>query len=199
MFVSAILLAAGESRRMGSLKQLLPFGERTVIETCIANLLASTVNEIIVVLGHKAEEIAPTIEKYPVKTTINPEYADGMASSIKAGINVVNNSTTAFLFALVDQPLIDPTIIDSIIDGYQANLRSGKKIVIPQYQGKGGHPTIFDAALRDQIQNIDFKVGLKQVKDQHLNQVLYLAVDDPRVVEDMDYWQDYQRQLSLLK
>ncbi|HZS47035.1 MAG TPA: nucleotidyltransferase family protein [Blastocatellia bacterium] len=196
--ISAILLAAGESKRMGNLKQLLPFGPSTVIETCIGNLLSSNASEVIVVLGHRADEIRQVIDKFPVNIVLNEEFKQGMSSSIKAGVRTADPESAAFLFALVDQPLIGPGIINHVIDNYTAALSSGKKIVIPRYQDKGGHPSLFDASLRDEIQNIDSGIGLKQVKNDHLDKVLYLDVDNPAVVEDMDFREDYLRQLSRL-
>lgn len=196
--ISAILLAAGESSRMGKLKQLLPFGQVTVIEACISNLLSSKVAEVIVVLGHRADEIAPLIKSYNVRVVVNADYLSGMSTSIREGVKAVNEHTTAIMFALVDKPLVSAAIIDSIIDTYNT-APPGKRIVIPMKSGKGGHPTIFDFSLRDDLLTLDPLFGLRQLKERRADEVLYLPTDDPSVIEDMNYPEDYERQLARLR
>ncbi|MGA7677207.1 MAG: NTP transferase domain-containing protein, partial [Dehalococcoidia bacterium] len=86
--VSAILLAAGQSKRMGKLKQLMPFGQSTIVEQAVDNLLGSAVDEVIVVVGYKAEDVIKAIAAKPVKVAINPDYEQGMSTSIMAGLNL---------------------------------------------------------------------------------------------------------------
>ena len=143
--ISAILLAAGESKRMGKLKQLMPFGQNTIVEQAIDNLLNSVVDETIVVLGYRAEEVIKTIAAKPVKLVVNPDYEQGMSTSIIAGLNLIDSRTQAVMLILGDQPLINSQTINRLIEAFYNH---DKGIVIPTYQGRRGHPTIFTIKYR---------------------------------------------------
>ena len=189
--ISAILLAAGESKRMGELKQLLPFGTSTIVENCIANLLASNIDELIVVLGHRSSEIEAKLQGLPLKTVINQSYREGMTRSIQTGLASVNPQTRAVLLALVDQPRIPSSIINRVIDAYK---QSGAIIVKPRYQGKSGHPVIIDMACRAEIESLDPSVGLNQITRAHAANTLFIDLDSPAVIDDIDTPEDYKRQ-----
>jgi molybdenum cofactor cytidylyltransferase len=188
--LSAILLAAGESRRMGRLKQLLPWGRRTVIEACLENLLNAHVDEVIVVLGHRHEEIQAHLQHLPVRIVVNENYHQGMTSSIQRGVQAVSPDAQAVLIALVDQPMIVTDIINRLIDAYRVR---GKQIVIPEYEGRGGHPILIDMAYRDEILNVDPDIGLRQVLRNHPDETLRLPVATGAVVQNMNTWDDYLR------
>src|SRR5438270_670877 len=130
--ISAILLAAGQSRRMGTFKQLLPFGGSTVIDSSIANLRAANIDELIVVLGYRATDLAAKLADAPVILAINQAYREGMTRSIQTGLAQVSKHSHAILLALVDQPHIPRRIINQLIAAYQS---SRATIVKPQYQG----------------------------------------------------------------
>jgi molybdenum cofactor cytidylyltransferase len=183
---------------MGRLKQLLPFGSKTVIETCVSNLLASNADQVIVVLGHRADEISQVLKSYNVRIVLNPKYQNGMGTSIAAGVNAVDQTTGAVMFSLVDQPSISTAIINSVVETY-LGAPLEKRIVIPFYSGKGGHPTVFNISLKDELLNLDPSAGLRELKERRSDEVLYLDVDDPSVIEDMNYPEDYERQLARLK
>ncbi len=116
--ISAILLAAGESKRMGGPKQLMAFGQNTIVEQAIDNLLSSAVNEVIVVVGYRAEEVIKIIVAKPVKLVINPDYEQGMSTSIIAGLNLVDSRARAVMLALGDQPLINGQTISRLIEEF---------------------------------------------------------------------------------
>jgi len=192
MNISAIILSAGESKRMGSLKQLLPFGHKTVIETVLDNFLQADLYETIVVLGHQAEQISKVLGKN-VKIAINEKYKDGMLSSIQCGINATSKNTDAFLIGLVDQPFVKVDAIRMILKHFE---ECGKGIVIPSYNGKRGHPIIIDAKYRDEIFHLDPSVGLRQLVYRHENDLAYVDVPSDEVIRDMDYPEDYKRELK---
>ena len=102
--ISALLLAAGESRRMGDFKQLLRLGDKSFVEHCVDNLLASRVGEVVVVTGHRESEVRRAIGGRRVIFAYNAEYKSGMTSSIKRGMHAVSESSNACVLALVDQP-----------------------------------------------------------------------------------------------
>jgi len=178
---------------MGRLKQLLPFGAKTVIETCLETLLASKADEVIVVLGHRYDEIHTQIKHLPVKCVFNLDYQQGMSSSVKAGVRCVGPGAQAVLVALVDQPLVTSNIVDQLIDAY---IKEGKKIVIPEFDGRSGHPVLIDLAYRDEILGMDPQSGLRQVVYDHWDEILKLPVEADAVLQNMNTWEDYQRMLK---
>jgi molybdenum cofactor cytidylyltransferase len=188
--ISAILLAAGESRRMGEFKQLLPFGGKTFVECCVDNLLASRVDEVVVVTGHRHQDVRNAIGLLPVRVVHNVEYEFGMSASIKCGVQALPPETRACLIALVDQPQIGPDIINQVIDAY---LSLAPLIVVPNYNGRNGHPIVLDLSLREEIMGIDANEGLRRVVHAHPDRLARIEVASDSVVLDCDLPEDYRR------
>jgi molybdenum cofactor cytidylyltransferase len=186
--LSAILLAAGESQRMGELKQLMPLGKGTIIEQAIDNLLASAVDEVIVVLGHKAEEIKRVIAARQVKITVNPDYREGMSTSIIAGLKLADPNAEAVMLALGDQPLVDSQTINRLIDEFH---KSGKGIALPTYNGKRGNPVIFAIRYKPELLELKGDIGGRDIVKRHPQDVLEVAVDSESVISDIDTREDY--------
>jgi molybdenum cofactor cytidylyltransferase len=191
--LSAILLAAGESKRMGEPKQLMPVGSRVMVEQAIDNLLNSAVNEVIVVLGHRAEEITGAIADKPIKIMFNPNYRQGMSTSIIAGLILVDPQVQAVMLALGDQPLVDSQTINQLIDAFN-NHKKG--IAVPVYRGKRGHPIIFAIKYKPELLNLEGDIGGREIIRQHPNDVIEVAIDSESVITDIDTKDDYQSQLS---
>ncbi len=187
--VAAILLAAGRSRRMGAFKPLLPFGERTVIESCIENLREGGVEEIVVVLGHRADEIRERLAHLPVCFAINADAESEMSVSIARGVEQVSHDITAILVALADQPAIAPAVIRFLIEEH---LRTGARLIVPEYEGRGGHPVLIASELRDELMHLEAERGLRALFDAHREEVLRVAVTCADVARDMDTWEDYR-------
>jgi molybdenum cofactor cytidylyltransferase len=187
--LSAILLAAGESKRMGKPKQLMPLGSSTILEQAIDNLLNSAVDEIIVVLGHKAEEITETIASKPVKIMVNSNYQQGMSTSIIAGLILVDPQAQAIMLALGDQPLVDSQTINQLIDEFHNH---DKSIVVPTYRGRRGHPIIFAIKYKPELLELEGDVGGREVIRHHPDDVLEVAFDSESVITDIDTRDDYQ-------
>ena len=185
--VSAILLAAGQSRRMGAFKPLLPFGEQTVIEHCIQNLREASVDEIVVVVGHRADEVREHVRPANVRFALNPDPESEMSASIARGVEQIGNNTRATLIALVDHPAVFSDTIRQIIKEWE----SGAKLVQPEHNGRGGHPVLIDLNYRDELRNLDSDKGLRGFFERHREETRRLAVDSPYVVRDMDTWEDY--------
>jgi molybdenum cofactor cytidylyltransferase len=181
--VSAILLAAGEARRMSRLKQLMPLGSSTMVEQTIDNLLASRIDEIVVVLGYKAEEVKKRIGGRPVKIAINPEYSQGMGTSIAAGLKIVDSRAGAVMLALADQPFVDSPTIDRLIEEFQAH---DKGIAIPVYRGRRGHPIIFSIEYKAPLSGLTSDVGGREIIREHPEDVLEVAVDCEGIIIDID-------------
>ncbi len=187
--LSAILLAAGESKRMGKPKQLMPLGQSTLLEQAIDNLLGSSVDETIVVLGHKAEEIVKAIANKPVKIVINPDYSQGMSTSIIAGLIMVDPRSQALMLAMGDQPLVASSTINQLIDAFNKNR---KGIAVPTYRGRRGHPIIFDIKYKTELLMLKGDIGGREIIHNHPNDVLMVAIDSESVISDIDTQEDYQ-------
>ncbi|HEX8185395.1 MAG TPA: nucleotidyltransferase family protein [Blastocatellia bacterium] len=191
--ITAVLLAAGESRRMGKFKQLLPLGGKSFVECCVDNLLASRVDNVIVVTGHREADVRSAVGNRPVRFAHNPDYRDGMSSSIKRGIDAIDEEADACLIALVDQPQIGADVINRVIEAYK---KEETLIVIPSYEGRSGHPIILDLKLRDELCAIDPNEGLRQVVHAHSNEVVRIEISTDAVLTDFDLPEDYDRVLK---
>ena len=190
---SALLLAAGESRRMGEFKQLLPFGGKSFVACCVDNLMASRVGEVVVVTGHREADVRRAVSDRPVTFAHNEEYREGMSSSIKRGLEAVSPSARVLIVALVDQPHVGPAIFDQVIDTYE---KQRPLIVVPTYGGRNGHPIAIDLSLRDEIMAMDARVGLRQVVHAHKDKVVYTEAASEAVLIDCDLPEDYRRLLN---
>jgi molybdenum cofactor cytidylyltransferase len=190
-FVSAIILAAGESKRMGQPKLLLKWGESSLFEQTLDNYLGSAVNEVNIVLGHQAAEMEKVIGDRSVNTAINPAYSKGMSTSIIIGINIMSPRTQGIMLALADQPSVSSQTIDRLIQVFE--LRQ-KGIVLPAYQGQRGNPVIFDIKYRNELLALTGDIGGREIVHRHYNDVQEVSVDNRGVLIDIDTPEDYKRQ-----
>jgi molybdenum cofactor cytidylyltransferase len=191
-FISGILLAAGLSSRMGEPKQLLPFGESTIVETVVDSMLGAKFDEVIVVVGHCAAEIRAQLGTRPVKIVFNPDYREGMLPSAQAGIRSLQGND-AFALMLVDQPFITSELIDRVVDAY---IQTDKGIALPSYNYKRGHPVIFNQRYADEILALGTESGgVRTLFKKYGDDIYYVTVDTDRVLRDIDYREDYERAL----
>ena len=191
--ISGIILAAGLSTRMGEPKQLLPFGNSTIIETVIDNLLGSKLNEVIVVVGHEAEKIQAHIQHKPVKIVFNPGFHEGMLTSAQCGVESILGSADAFAMTLVDLPLITPDLVNLVIDTY---VQTEGGIAVPSYNYRRGHPVIFDRRYAAEILALDEEGGgVRSIFQKYADDIRYVNVDTDRVLRDIDYREDYEEAL----
>ena len=194
--MTGVVLAAGESRRMGTPKQLLPFGDRTILERVVDTLLAAGVEEVIVVLGHLADRVRTVLGDRPVRAVVNEAYQQGMLSSIKCGVRAVPADCDAMLLALGDQPQIEKAVVEEVIARYREGLAG---VVIPRYGEKKGHPVIIDLhKYRDAILNLPEDVGLNALMQAHADDIRLIEVATEDIIRDIDYREDYTRELARL-
>ncbi|HVF42219.1 MAG TPA: nucleotidyltransferase family protein [Pyrinomonadaceae bacterium] len=187
--VSAVLLAAGRSRRMGAFKALLPFGRRSVAETCVSNLLAAGASEVVVVLGHRGEEVRAALAgEARVRFAVNEVEGSEMGLSVARGVEAVSAGAQAVLVALVDYPAVPPGAIESLLE---ARARTGARLVVPEWRGRGGHPVLIDLTLRGKLLSVVREKGLRALFDAHAAEVLRVQSASPFVVRDMDTRDDY--------
>ena len=194
--ISAIVLAAGLSTRMERPKQLLPFGEHTVIEQVVSVLLVSPVDEVLVVTGHERAAVEAALAHWPVRTVFNPDYAQGeMLSSVQAGLQAISFECQAALLAVGDMPAIERDVVAQIVKAYQA---AGRDMVcIPSYQMRAGHPVLVPHSYWKAILSLPQGDTLRSVLRARNTHVRWVVVDTPSVLRDMDTPADYTRELEL--
>lgn len=186
--IRALILAAGESRRMGQPKMLLPFGGATIIEAVAHAALASVADDVSVVLGAGKEIIRKTIAHLPVEVVVNTEFHLGMLSSIQCGFHSLPADTQATVIMLGDQPTIPSEAVDRVIDAWR---QSGKGLVLPVYDGRRGHPLLVDMRYREQVLNLHPSAGMRTILTSHTTDILEVPVDIPAVLKDIDTPDDY--------
>ena len=187
--VSAILTAAGESSRMGRPKALLPWRGATLVEHQASSLLEGGASEVIVVLGHEHETIAPYVRGERVRYVVNPHYALGKSTSIKAGLFELGPEVTDVMLLAVDQPR-QTEIVARVVDSH---VSAGALITSPRYRGRGGHPLIFSAALREELAAITEEgQGIRAVFRAHAANVNEVHIDDPVIRLDLNTPEDYR-------
>ena len=183
---AAILLAAGRSSRMGAFKPLLPFGNKTVIECCIDSLREGGVETIVVVLGHRADHLREKLTG--VSFAVNPDPDSEMGASIAAGVRELPGDAQATLIALADHPAVPASVVTTVI----AEWTQGTRIVVPTWQGRGGHPVLVDLSFRPELLNLTESGGLRALFESHRAAVRRVPVDSPFIARDMDTWDDYR-------
>jgi molybdenum cofactor cytidylyltransferase len=187
--VSAVILAAGRSSRMGSLKQLLPLAGRTLLENVLLHLRQSHVDEIVLVLGFSAETIRREIPLDGVRVVINEAFGEGMGTSLRCGIAQVSPEARAALVVLADQPFVQPATIDRLIDVYRGR---NPQIVIPVYQGFRGNPVLLDRSVFPELLALTGDIGCRAIFGSHTENIVKAPVDDVGVLLDMDTRVDFE-------
>ena len=186
--VEGVILAAGLSRRSGRFKMALPLGDKTVIERSVEGM-APFVRRIIVVLGWQEARLRDLLAAYDVvEPVFNERFRAGMFSSVRVGIAHVQARSWFLLPG--DQPLVGPQV-------YARLLAASGEIVIPAFKGKRGHPILFSLHYRDKILTHYDHVGLRGLLHNHPEDIFELTVTNASVLTDMDYPEDYQRELRL--
>lgn len=193
--ISAVVLAAGQSIRMGKTKQLLRLKGKPLLEHVLEHLLKSKVDDIIVVLGSGSERIMMEVELQEVKVVVNESYEDGMSSSLKAGIKALSGNCDAFIVTLADQPFIGTSTLNAVIDAYLA----GKGLIgVPIHDGQRGNPVLFDMSLACEILTISGDQGAKKVLHKHETDVYEIEVNTPSIFVDIDTETDFDEAKRML-
>ena len=189
----AIVLAAGESKRMGSPKMILPFMGTTIIEKVIENVISSDVDKIAIVLGSNNDEVLKVTGKLPVMHCYNENYKNGMLSSVKCGFGCLPQDFRAALVFLGDQPMIETSVINNVIKGYNESV---KGIVVPVYNNRRGHPLLVDKKYRDEIMNLNEQEGLRELANRYPDDLLEIKTENPSILKDIDTEQEYKNELN---
>jgi molybdenum cofactor cytidylyltransferase len=191
MVISALILAAGESRRMGQPKMLLPWGPTTVLGQVIATFRQAKIEDIIVVVGGAREQVEESIRQSGARSVFNAEYAIGeMLRSLQRGIEAQSPQAQAALIALGDQPQIQAGTVRLICETFQ---RTKSRLIVPSFQMRRGHPWLLERSLWDEVLRLDAKHTLRDFLKQHSPEIEYVAVETPGILADIDTMEDYHK------
>jgi molybdenum cofactor cytidylyltransferase len=192
--IAGLILAAGESSRMGADKPLLMYRGKTFLENIIAALQGAGVGRVVVVLGHHAELIQQCIDLASVEVVVNQEYRRGQTSSLKAGMRILAGSEPdCIVVGLVDHPTIKANTIQKLMYNFKS---TGKPVVIPQMQGKHGHPVLLGRELFSRIAMLGPDQGADTVIHRYRDRTEFVEVSDPGILLDVDDPESYLKLTS---
>jgi molybdenum cofactor cytidylyltransferase len=189
----AVVLAAGESKRMRMAKLLLSFDDKTIIEKVIDNILGSGINNIMVVLGAWKDEIMDVLENVPVSICYNKDYQTGMLSSVRCGLASLPRDASAGIVFPGDMPLIPGDIISDLVRSFRKN--SGG-IVVPVCNGKKGHPILISQKYFNEVYKLDDTLGLRSLADKFSYDVYEVETDNEMIFKDIDTNEDYFKAIN---
>ena len=189
--ISAIILAAGASKRMGQPKMLLPWGTLTVIEHVITTFLNAGVEEVLVVTGGAREQVEKVTAQYSIRRIYNKDYTKGeMLSSLQLGLMAMSTQAQAALVGLGDQPQIQERSVRLVCDAYR---ESKPRLVVPSFQMRRGHPWLVARPLWDELLQLKPQESPRDFLNRHAGEIHYVEVDTPSVLADLDTPEDYQK------
>ena len=185
--IAGLVLAAGESSRMGADKALLTYRGHTFIETIVRTLRHGGVTRIAVVLGHHADEIRRAVDLSDVLVVVNEAYRQGQTSSLQAGLRALDSregpSLEAIVFCLVDHPAVSAEVIQTLVATFRA---SGSPVVIPTYKGQRGHPVLIGHALFGELLALSPAAGANTVTRKYRDATQFVEVNDMGILVDVD-------------
>ena len=189
--VTAVILAAGQSKRMGQTKQLLPWGETTVLGQTLRNLRATAVHDIVVVAGHEAEKVTAVAQEEGASVIFNPDYVKGeMLSSLQTAIAQLHESVTAVLVMMADQPMIEPAHIDRLLEAYWQGRGA---LIAPSFEGRRGNPVLIGRAFFDELLALPPDSAPRHLVRRHQDKLHLVEIPTTAVLHDLDNPEDYAR------
>lgn len=188
--VSGIVLAAGSSSRLGQPKQLLDLQGRPLLQHAIDAAEGVGLFDILIVLGHRADDVAAavTISKR-TRVVVNPDYAEGQATSLRTGLQAADPKSKAAIVLLGDQPAVNAVSLRALVDAYE---RTESPIVQAAYSGRPGHPVLFDRSLWADLEAIEGDKGARDLLKNNPEWIVKVELGG-EVPRDLDTWQDYER------
>ncbi len=188
--VSAILLGAGESKRMGVDKLSLPWGKEMIFEHCLWTLLRSIIAELVVVLSRQNKIPENIFNAERVKIVVNSHPERGMGYSIRKGIEAIDPKSQGILIALGDQPFLKTRTINALIRTFSPG---GGEIIMPLYKGMRGNPVLFDRCYKKELLSLKGDVGGRFLLEIYPDKVKGFKTKSKGVLLDIDTWKDYKR------
>ena len=188
--ITALILAAGQSKRMGKPKMTLPWGNTTVLEQVINTFRAAGVDDVLVVTGGDRKHVE-MLAGNSAKTVFNPDYAKReMLSSVQVGLMGTKPGTEAILIALGDQPQVQERSVRLVMDTYR---KSGASIVVPSFQMRRGHPWLVARYHWDEIRHMQNPETLRDFLNRHAEEIHYVEIENNSILQDLDTPQDYEK------
>lgn len=182
---------------MGRVKQLMPYGRHSVVEQVVATLLESPVDDVVVVTGHERARVESTLEGWPVRTVFNPDYAEGeMLSSVQSGLRVLGTDSQAVTLVLGDMPGLEGDVVRQLVQAFHTT--GDESVYIPSYQMRAGHPVLVPRPYWQTILALPPEASLRSVLRGPDTPVVWVEVDTPSVLRDMDTPEDYEQELRRL-
>jgi molybdenum cofactor cytidylyltransferase len=192
--IAGLILAAGESSRMGTPKATLTYRGRTFVEWILQTLQEAGLERIVVVLGHQAEDIQRQVKIEAAQVVINPDYRSGQTSSLQVGLrSLMAEELEAVLLCLVDHPAVAAETVRRIVATFQ---QSGAPVVIPTYQGRRGHPVLIARQVFGELLGLGCDAGADSVVRRYRPATQFVAVEDEGIVMDVDDPESYRRLTS---
>lgn len=191
--MSAIVLAAGLSQRMGNEnKLLLPYKGKTILETTLLNILDADINEVIVVTGFEADKITMAIQYLPVKLVYNTSYKKGMTTSIKKGVEAAKGN--GYMICLGDMYALSSKNYRQLQSFFADSFsKDAECICIPTYKNEKGNPVIFSSCYKKEIIDHTDMEGCKAIVQSHKDHIHFIEMKEPNVLQDVDYPEDYKK------
>jgi molybdenum cofactor cytidylyltransferase len=188
--IAAIILAAGQSKRMGQPKMLLPWGNITIIEQVVTTYFKAGIENILVITGGAREQVEKAIEQYPVQRIYNDNYPTGeMLSSLQLGLRQLPDRAEAALVGLGDQPQVQEKSVRLICDAYR---ETRPHLVVPSFQMKRGHPWLVARPLWSELLELQSPASPRDFLNRHVSEIHYVNVDTPTILADLDTPADYE-------
>lgn len=191
--ISAVILAAGLSRRMGKPKLILRRRGKTLVRTVAENVLTGGAEEVILVTGAYGRAIAGQVNDLPLTLVHNPDYASGQGTSLAVGASSVNPQSDAVMVLMGDQPLITPHLIRQFTGVF---LSFRPLIMRPAYNGRPGHPVFFNSVLLPELVKLSGDTGARGVLEKYRGELYLYPTSDPAVCFDVDTPEDYKKWLT---
>jgi xanthine dehydrogenase accessory factor len=188
--ISALVLAAGTSSRMGEPKPLVRLEGEPILSRVLRSVAASRVGETVVVLGAEAPRVRSEVPFDHARVVENPAFREGMSTSLRAGVAALSPESEAFFVVLGDAPFVRASTLDALI---AARGRTGAKIVLPTYEGVRGNPVLLDRSLTGEVDELTGDRGCRTLRQHHPDETVEVPVDDPGVVIDLDTPDDVRR------
>ncbi|HET9913398.1 MAG TPA: nucleotidyltransferase family protein [Anaerolineales bacterium] len=189
--ISVIILAAGQSRRMGQPKMLLPWGNLTVIEHVITTFLNAGVEDIVLVTGGAREQVERATARFPIRGIYNKDYAKGeMLSSLQLGLTAMPAQVRAALVGLGDQPQVQERSVRLVCEAYRENK---SQLVVPSFKMRRGHPWLVARPLWGELCQLIPPESPRDFLNQHAGEIHYVEVDTPSILADLDTPEDYRK------
>ncbi|NLC62872.1 MAG: nucleotidyltransferase family protein [Thermoanaerobacterales bacterium] len=185
MNICGIIMAAGEGRRAGGAKLSRIINNKPMLEWVVETAISSKLTDIILVTGHERDFAERLAKKYNVRAFYNKDYASGMSSSLRCGINNLPKSAQGVAIILGDMPFLSHHTVDLLIDCF-CELKKG--IIIPVYYGKKGHPPIMSTKYVAEVLEVSGDKGAREVIGRHQDDIAYIEVNDSGTIKDIDFF-----------